>query len=277
MTRWTQVSPLLTLAAALAVSSGCAGHRVLPDDGDGDTGADDVDDDGWKDGWQPRPDVLHDPDGSGPEEASTDGTGAPEGTDEGDTSDENDTWDEGDTWGDDSSGSTPLVLSFDGERVRFVADDSAGFIVSPTKSTVTDWPTASTPWLALDRDGNDSIDDGGELFGSLTRMASGNFAPNGFVALAELDDDGDGQLTDSDGVWAELRAWSDHDGDRASSTDELVPLADLGLTSIDLDYRIERACDNRGNCEVERARFTFVDAEGIEQTGDVVDVHLRHR
>jgi hypothetical protein len=56
-----------------------------------------------------------------------------------------------------------------------------------TMSVITDWPTSTTPWLALDRNGNGRIDDGGELFGSATLLRSGEPASNGFVALRELD------------------------------------------------------------------------------------------
>ena len=57
---------------------------------------------------------------------------------------------------------TPLVLSFDGAPVEYLTDDGHAFDLSATTSQVTDWPTARTPWLALDRDGNGSIDDGSE-------------------------------------------------------------------------------------------------------------------
>ena len=58
-----------------------------------------------------------------------------------------------------------------------------------------DWPMANTPWLALDRDGNGAIEDGSELFGSGTRLASGARARNGFEALRELDSNGDGVVS----------------------------------------------------------------------------------
>ena len=175
-----------------------------------------------------------------------------------------------------TSGSTPLVLSFDGAPVGFLAGLRA-FDLAATMSVVTDWPTAATPWLALDRNGNGAIDDGRELFGSATVLRSGERAKNGFEALAELDSDGDGRITPEDAAWPSLRLWSDADGDRASSAGELAPLAARRILSIDLAYTSERRCDERGNCEVERASFLWADEAGVEHTGAIVDVHLRHQ
>ena len=67
-----------------------------------------------------------------------------------------------------------------------------------------DWVGAETPWLALDRNGNGLIDDGRELFGSMTELPDGRRAPNGFAALAALDDDGDGRITARDAAFARL-------------------------------------------------------------------------
>ncbi|MFO0761635.1 MAG: calcium-binding protein [Byssovorax sp.] len=169
---------------------------------------------------------------------------------------------------------TPLVLSFDSAPVSFVADASAGFTVNGTKSLVTDWPTAATPWLAIDRDGSGRIEDGAELFGSMSPLASGGTAANGFVALRELDQNGDGQLTADDPAFAKLLVWSDRDADRSSEAGELQGAAAFRIVAIDLGYKSEPRCDARGNCEVERAGFRYLDAAGRMREGTVIDVHL---
>jgi hypothetical protein len=171
-------------------------------------------------------------------------------------------------------GDTPLVLSFDGAPIEYLADRAHAFDLDGAASQVTDWPTARSPWLALDRDGDGRIADGSELFGSMTVLASGARASNGFDALRELDADGDGRLTPADPAFAKLLVWIDRNGDRRSSPDELVPASAYGLVSIDLDYTVSPRCDVHGNCEVERASFRYRDAAGVERTGAVIDVHL---
>jgi hypothetical protein len=98
---------------------------------------------------------------------------------------------------------------------------------------------------------------------------------NGFLALRELDTDGDGRITPADQAWASLLVWTDRNGDRVSSRDELASLYSTGVTAIDLGYTRETRCDARGNCEGERAGFRFRDATGVERAGNVIDVYLR--
>lgn len=170
---------------------------------------------------------------------------------------------------------TPLVLAFANERVELVSAPGATFDLTRDQISVpSDWPTAQTPWLALDRDDNGRIDDGGELFGSATRLSSGGFADNGFEALAELDANCDGVIDRADSAFARLLLWRDANGDRTSEPGELSPAA-AELDSIRLGYVSDRLCDARGNCEVERSTFAFRDATGRAREGAVIDVHLR--
>lgn len=171
--------------------------------------------------------------------------------------------------------STPLVLSFDGASPEMTVSAAASFDNELTgRCLATDWPTAATPWLALDRDGDGGIADGRELFGSGTRMGDGARAQHGFAALAELDDDGNGRITPDDSRFAELLVWADNDGDKRGTGDELRSLADLHVLSIELGYDVDRVCDERGNCGVERAELRFVGPGGAVATGSVIDLHL---
>ena len=182
------------------------------------------------------------------------------------------------TWEDtdEECGFTPLVLRFAGTtRIELAFADGHGFDISGTGSClVSDWPTAETPWLALDRDGDGIIKDARELFGSAVALDSGERARDGFAALAEHDADGDGRITAADPVWPALLLWSDHDADRRSTAWELEPLAGRGVTELALDVHVERLCDARGNCEAERSSFTQRTSDGRSVVGEVVDVHL---
>src|SRR6185437_1374838 len=77
--------------------------------------------------------------------------------------------------------STPLVISFDGAPVEYTADASHAFRLSATAPTPTDWPTARTPWLALDRNGNGSIDDGDR------RSGEGELEPVSHTSIVSID------------------------------------------------------------------------------------------
>ncbi|PRP98098.1 hypothetical protein ENSA5_30830 [Enhygromyxa salina] len=169
---------------------------------------------------------------------------------------------------------TPLVLRFDQRPVEMIAQEStpaATFDISMRANSCisTDWPTAATPWLVVDLDGNGSIDGGNELFGSGSRLADGRHAEHGFAALAEFDSNADGSVDASDARFGELMLWRDWDADRRSTPAELEPLADSGIERLAVDYWVETKCDERGNCGVQRAAFEF--AGGV---GEIVDIYL---
>jgi hypothetical protein len=162
---------------------------------------------------------------------------------------------------------TPLVVAFDGQPIELLTTPKP-FAFRPGEPVATDWPTAATPWLALDRDGDGAITSGLELFGD----AGG--AKNGFEALAALDDNRDGVIDRADAAFAQLLLWADANGDRESTPAELSPLART-VTSIPLTYEADARC-TRGNCEGERGRIEWRDANG-PRTGAVVDIYLRVR
>lgn len=169
-------------------------------------------------------------------------------------------------------GDTPLVLKFDDAQIEYAAASVETFDISGRGGCLTtDWPSAATPWLAMDLDRNGTIEDGAELFGSGTILPDGSHAQQGFEALSILDTNGDGLITAADERFSELVTWSDHDGDRVGTLDELTPVASLGLSAIQLGFSTDARCDARGNCEIERAAFSYA---GGTRSGEVVDVHL---
>lgn len=75
-----------------------------------------------------------------------------------------------------------------------------------------------------------------QMFGNNTQGPDQRFAANGFAALAKYDANGDGVIDQNDPVFDSLRLWSDRNADGVSQAGELIPLKQLNVLSIDLNY-----------------------------------------
>jgi len=159
--------------------------------------------------------------------------------------------------------STPIVLVRGDAPVRFTSPEGA-FAVGPFPRT--EWVSAETPWLALDADGSGCVEDQSELFGADAQ------ASHGFEKLARLDDNGDGRLDAKDPAYARLSLWSDRDQDRRCTPAEMRPLADAGVTAIDLGFRTP-ATRGAGSYEGETASVTTLAGPG-DRRARLVDVYL---
>ncbi|MBQ4670865.1 hypothetical protein AerPi162MC_02985 [Aeromonas dhakensis] len=153
----------------------------------------------------------------------------------------------------------PLVLSLDGKiagltdaRVNFDLDQDGKADSLPGLSE-------GSGFVALDRNGNGTIDDGGELFGA----RSGN----GFGELATLDEDGNGVLDERDSQFSALQFWQPDQSP--------IALVELGIGAIllhPLDTPFNHLGEN-GNQGVLRQSGLYVTEQG--KGGWVQQVDLR--
>lgn len=128
----------------------------------------------------------------------------------------------------------PLVVNFDAPAAE-LRDTTFTFDLdnNGTEEQISSL-AAGSGFLALDQNGNGTIDNGGELFGT----QSGD----GFSDLSAYDEDGNGWIDENDDVYSKLRIWTeDSDGNA-----RLFALGEKGIGAICLTH-------SAGNFEIANA------------------------
>lgn len=118
----------------------------------------------------------------------------------------------------------PLVVNFGGEPATLTIDKVAFDLNSNGKPEDISFVGAGSGFLALDKNQDGLINDGNELFGTLSG--------NGFADLSHYDEDNNGWIDENDDVFSQLKIWHK----TPQGLDELSGLLSLNIGAISLQH-----------------------------------------
>ncbi|MCK5829036.1 MAG: tandem-95 repeat protein, partial [Methylococcales bacterium] len=159
---------------------------------------------------------------------------------------------------------SPIALDLNGDGVQTIAlGDSEGRfdMLNNGKPIESGWLSGNDAFLAIDTNGNGTIDDRAELFG-------GGIG-DGFAKLATYDSNNDGVVNAQDDNFSDLRVWQDRNENHQTDEGELISLDEAGIESLDVDF-INQYAEQEGNVLLERGNATSSEGESI----DMVDVYF---
>jgi len=158
----------------------------------------------------------------------------------------------------------PLVINFSGNAAELTQREFSFDLDLDGRKDQIAFVKPGSGFLALDRNGNGQIDDGGELFGPKTG--------EGFAELAEHDADGNRWIDENDPIYEQLRIWSKD----AQGNDQLVGLGQRGVGAIYLGHaETPFALKDESNELLGQVRSTGLFLEEDGGVGTVQQVDLK--
>ncbi len=147
-------------------------------------------------------------------------------------------------------GCDPILLDLSGEGIQLTeAGKGANFDINADGiMDSTAWVKGNTAMLVYDKNGNNRIDNGSELFGDQ------NGAKDGFKELAKYDSNKDGKIDSKDTIYKNLKLYRDLNGDGKMSANEFNTLQEMGIKTLNLECD-EADDDVNGNSIVLRGSF----------------------
>ena len=137
----------------------------------------------------------------------------------------------------------PLIIDLNGDGLVATSLNSSSTYFDLNSDGFAErvaWARSTDALLALDKNGDGVVNDGGELFGSGYVEAQGGIpvrhGSEGFADLRQYDLNNDSLIDGGDAVFSSLRLWVDADSDGQSSVSELKTLGELGIASISLKF-----------------------------------------
>lgn len=127
--------------------------------------------------------------------------------------------------------SDPIVLDLDGDGIELTPLTSSTTLFDLDADGVaerTGWVSPQDGLLAHDANGNGLVDGVGELFGSATI--------DGYDELKILDANNNGRIDANDPAFAQLMVWRDLNADGIATADEMMTLAQAGISHFNLQY-----------------------------------------
>jgi DNA polymerase III psi subunit len=138
------------------------------------------------------------------------------------------------------------------------------------------WVGSGSGFLVRDLNHDGVINNGTELFGNATLLASGAKAQDGFAALSSLDLNHDGVINNLDAVYNELGVWVDANQDGLTQAGEIHSLRSLHIAQLNLNAS-HTAVNNNGNWVTLDSTYTTTDGTTHEMADvwfqkDAIDI-----